>query len=144
VAGRAEGLKFSRPLPMVKPPASEPTPPSVFVMTTLYVPAVAAVPFTEFVGVTLKTMELADTEVTDDVNDVPFTVETSATVAPVANPLPAIVTVVGAEASQRVAGLIELGSGAASIVAATVLEAVDELSSVRVTVQVPAADPESE
>jgi hypothetical protein len=113
-------------------------------MSTLYVPAVAAVPFTEFVGVTLKTMEDADTEVTDDVNDVPFTVETSATVAPVANPLPAIVTVVGAEASQRVAGLIEVGSGAASIVAATVLEAVDELSSVRVTVQVPAADPESE
>jgi hypothetical protein len=79
---------------------------------------VAAAPLTEFVGVTLNTIEVEVTDVTEAVNDVPSTAETNATVAPVANPLPESVTTVGPVASQRVDGLSELTTGEASSVMA--------------------------
>jgi hypothetical protein len=84
IADSAEGLAFSTPFPTSNPAADSTEPPSVFVTVTLYVPGVAAALLTEFVGVTLTTIEPALTEVTDDVNVVPSTVLWNETVAPVA------------------------------------------------------------
>jgi hypothetical protein len=73
IADSAEGLAFSRPLPTVKALASVVVPPSVFVTVTSNAPGVAAAEFAGFVGVTLRTIEVALTEVTDAVKAVPST-----------------------------------------------------------------------
>jgi hypothetical protein len=69
-------------------------------------------------GVTLKTIEVAVEDVTEDVKDVPFTVETNVTFGDAEKPPPVMVTVVAGEASQTDAGLIDEYVGAASIVKA--------------------------
>lgn len=140
VAAVAEGLTFSRPLWIVNEPAAE-TPPSVFVTTTLYAPIVAAAPPDGFVGVTLKTMEVALMEVTDDVKDVPSVPFANATVAPVAKPVPVMVTVVGPVPSQTELGVIDEMTGAASTMIAPATDALAPLASVRIAEHVPATTP---
>jgi hypothetical protein len=138
VAAAAEGVTFSRPLPTVNDPAPE-VPPSVLVTVTANAPDVAAAEFAGFVGVTLKTIEVALTEVTDDVNDVPSVPFAKETVAPVAKLEPVMVTVVGPVPSQTELGLIELITGVASRVTEAV--ALEPLASVKTTVQVVPAVP---
>jgi hypothetical protein len=140
IADSAEGLRFSRPLPTVKVPAAE-APPSVFDTTTWNVPGVAAPEFAGFVGVTLRTIEVALTEVTDDVKAVPSVALVMATVAPVKKPVPVMVTVVGPVPSQTSLGLIEEMTGAASRVAAAASEALEPFASVKTAAQVAAAVP---
>ena len=136
----ADGLTFSRPLPTVNVPVFE-LPPSVFDTTTLNAPGVAAAELAGFVGVTLRTIEVALTEVTDDVNDVPSVVLANETVAPVAKPVPVMVTVVGAVPSQTDVGLIELITGVASRTAPDANAVLAPFASVRTTEQVAAAVP---
>jgi hypothetical protein len=140
-ADSAEGLAFSRPLPTVKALASVAEPPSVFVIVTSNAPGVAAAEFAGFVGVTLRTMDVALTDVTEEVKAVPSTWFVMATVAPVAKPVPVMVTVVGPVASQTSLGLIELTCGGASSVAAPANEALAPFASVKTAEQVPAAVP---
>lgn len=116
-------------------------PPSVFDTTTLNAPGVAAAEFAGFVGVTLRTIEVALTEVTDDVKDVPSTAFANDTVAPVAKPVPVMVTVVAAVASQIEFGLIEVMTGVASRTAADAKAVLTPLASVRTAEQVPPAAP---
>jgi len=91
--------------------------------------------------VTLRTIEVALTEVTDDVKAVPSTLFVIATVAPVTKPVPVMVTVVGAVASQTLFGLIKLMVGIASRLAASVTEVATPFPSVRTTLHVAAAVP---
>jgi hypothetical protein len=139
----AEGLTFSRPLPIVKsvPPVDATEPPSVLVTVMTNVPGVAAAPPDGFVGVTLKTIEVALIDVTDDVKPVPSTELANETVAPVAKPEPVIVTVVGAVASHTELGLTALIVGAASTVIAPASDALVPLASTSTTEQVPAVVP---
>jgi hypothetical protein len=64
-----------------------------------------------------------------------------ATVAPVAKPVPVMVTVVGPVDSQTLFGLIELIAGAASRVAAAANDVLAPFASVRIALQVEAAVP---
>jgi hypothetical protein len=64
-------------------PAPE-APPSVLDTTTAKLPGVAGPEFAGFVGLTLKTIEVAVSDVTDDVNDVPSVPLVNETVAPAA------------------------------------------------------------
>jgi hypothetical protein len=113
----------------------------VFVTTTLNAPGVAAAPPDGFVGVTLRTIEVALIEVTDDVKDVPSAVLANATVAPVAKPVPVMVTVVGPVPSHTSAGLIVEMAGAASTVIALAKDTLVPLASTSTAEQVAAAVP---
>jgi hypothetical protein len=142
VAFIAEGLTFSRPFPTVKFEVPE-VPPSVFDTTTWNVPGVAAAPPDGFVGVTLRTIEVELTEVTDDVKDVPSVALVNETVAPVRKPEPVMVTVVAGVASQTEAGLIVVMTGVASVVIASATDALGPLASVRTAEHVDAAVPDA-
>ena len=111
----------------------------MLVTVTSYAPVVAAAEFAAFVGVTLRTIEVALTDVTDDVNVVPSTWFVSATVAPAAKLAPVIVTVVGGVDSHTEAGLIAPIVGAASRRAAAGNDAVGPFASVRIAEHVAAA-----
>jgi hypothetical protein len=141
--GTAEGLTSWMPYSIVRAPVSVAEPPSVLATVTVNVPAVAAAFVFGLVGVTLKTIDVALTDVTVAVTGVAFTVDANVTVAPVANPEPVIVTVFAPEPSKIAVGEMEVITGAALIVNEAVLDAVVELSSVRVAVHVPAAVPAS-
>jgi hypothetical protein len=110
-------------------------PPSAFVTVTVKAPGVAAPEFAGFVGVTLNTIEVAVEDVMEDVNEVPSTPLANETAGD-AKPVPVMVTVVAAEASQTVFGLIAEIVGAASITTALASEAVVPLASVSVAEQV--------
>jgi hypothetical protein len=105
----------------------------VLLTVTANAPVEAAAEFAGLVGVTLRTIEVALTEVTDDVKDVPSVPFANATVAPVWNPVPVMVTVVGPVPSQTELGLIAVMTGAASKVAAPVTDALEPFASVRTT-----------
>lgn len=108
---------------------------------TANAPVEAAAEFAGLVGVTLRTIEVALTEVTDDVKDVPSVPFANATVAPVAKPVPVMVTVVGPVPSQTELGLIEVMTGAASKVAAPARDALEPFASVKIAEHVPATKP---
>jgi hypothetical protein len=104
---------------------------------------VAGAEFAAFVGVTLKTIEVALTDVIEDVNDVPSTAFVIETFAPVAKPEPVMVTGVAEAASHTDEGLIpppEI-TGAASRTAAEGNDAVGPFASVRIAEHVDAAVP---
>jgi hypothetical protein len=109
----------------------------VTVMTN--VPGVAAAPPDGFVGVTLRTIEVALIDVTVDVKPVPSTEFANETVAPVTKPEPVMVTVVGAVASHIELGLTALIVGAASMVIASATAVLGPFASVSVAEHVPAA-----
>ena len=101
-------------------------PPSGFVMVTVYVPAVAAEPVTEFVGLTNtfssvdEVNELAPCVPVETLPEVkapvvaalasvvPSTVLVKLTVAPVTKPVPVMVTVVAAEPVVSVVGVSDV------------------------------------